>query len=555
MIFLSILQQCLRDTLVTNILIWMYSQRWKKYRIYERERLRIQCSEIYLFIYSSISNYRIINQTFAIQIAIKISQFWYKTLNNKSISITTNHMNVTWIIMKNYDDSKFAKRFFVNCERKFENSSIHSWIYAMKVCFIDKTTSWVSQQSEIQNILDLKKSNEENKQRFIALIRQKYSNQKSLTHKQWMTQFKKFKQDENDESFEQYYRRTYEILRNFDDQNKEKNDNDAILSLSKIIVLNHIIEKFVNELHDSQFRCKMRYKYLITSNRYLITFEWNLYETYEVAEQISNYITSKKKTLENEFEKKLSIMMQTQNTTIALKFAMKNQLKLYTSKSKTIFVDRIERYRRISQRQKFENTMQKQIARKKLTQLYIDENFSNSNISTLSTIFERFQIISHFDSSICEIIMTLFSQSQSNYDFVFYEQIIRFEKLVEREKSIENCIFDFRKWFASVTISVVNEFSFVLKQILCNLSKINANIVNINDIKSKKMIFLFLNLAIELSHLHKKRKFLNLQLFTKHFSKTRLYRILRKILKQKLWIKHVSKTLLMWKFWIKIFLL
>ena len=34
-------------------------------------------------------------------------------------------------------------------------------------------------------------------------------------------------------------------------------------------------------------------------------------------------------------------------------------------------------------------------------------------------------------------------------------------------------------------IIIVDEFSLVLKQMTCNLSEINANIVNINDIESK----------------------------------------------------------------------
>ena len=134
------------------------------------------------------------------------------------------------------------------------------------------------------------------------------------------------------------------------------------MNLSKIIVLNHIIEKFVNELNDKQFRYKMRYKYLITSNKYFVTFEWNFYEIYEIVEQISNYITNKKQTLKNEFEKKLTIVMQTQNMTIALKFVVKNQSKSF-KKSKSIFVDSIERYRS-KQHTKFENTMQKNIVKK-----------------------------------------------------------------------------------------------------------------------------------------------------------------------------------------------
>ena len=82
-----------------------------------------------------------------------------------------------------------------------------------------------------------------------------------------MIQLKELKQSEK-KSLEQYYRRTHDILRDLDDENKEeKNENDASF------LLNYVIENFVNELHDSQLRYKMRYKYLSTSSKYLITTE------------------------------------------------------------------------------------------------------------------------------------------------------------------------------------------------------------------------------------------------------------------------------------------
>ena len=61
-----------------------------------------------------------------------------------------------------------------------------------------------------------------------------------------MTRFKELKQNENDESLEQYYRRIHEIFRDLEDQNR-KNENDDVS-----FVLSHIIEKFVNELNDRQ---------------------------------------------------------------------------------------------------------------------------------------------------------------------------------------------------------------------------------------------------------------------------------------------------------------
>ena len=223
----------------------------------------------------------------------------------------------------------------------------------------------------------------------------------------------------------------------------------------------------MNELHDSQFRCKMRYKYLITIETL------SFYKAYEVVEQISHYITSKKQTLKNEFEKKISIIMQTQNMIVALKFVVKNQSNSF-KKSKSMSVDRIERYRSISQQhKKFEIKIKKNIAKKnnqsceifatiiiqfsklksssnvvfanKLTQSYINANFLNSNVSILNKIFERSQITSHFENSIFENMMTLSSQSQSICDSVFNEEIIELEKFVEREKSIENYVFESRK--------------------------------------------------------------------------------------------------------------
>ena len=378
--------------------------------------------------------------------------------------------------MKNYDDSKFVKRFFVNCEQKFKDLSIHSWIYAVKTCFVDKTVEWISQQSEIQDIFDLEKFDEKNKQRFIALIRQKYSDRKSSIHKQWMIQFKKFKQNEK-KSLKQYYVRIHEILRNFDDQNIEKND-DAFSRL-EFIVLNQIIEKFVNKLTDRQFRIKLNYKYMIE-----ISFETqNLYDVYLIVKEYSNRIANKKKTLKNEFEKKLSIVLQTHNMTIALQFVMKNQSESYTRKSKSIFVDRIERYRS-QQHKKSENTMQKKIVKKKLTQSYVDENSLNSNVSILNKIFEKSQTTSHSDISISKNVITLFSQSQSSYDFVSNELVIRLEKSVERKKSIENYVSDSRKWFAFTMlfeIFSVNEFSLILEKVSCSLFEINTS-VNITNI-------------------------------------------------------------------------
>ena len=184
-----------------------------------------------------------------------------------------------------------------------------------------------------------------------------------------------------------------------------------------------------------------------------VSFETqSLYDVYLIAKEYSNRIASKKKALEDEFERELSIVMQTQDTTVALKFIKKNQSESYTQKSKSMFVDRIERYR--SQRhKKLESTMQKNIVSEifatsisnsaysksssyvvsanKLTQSYIDANSSNLNVSTLSRISERFRITSHFDDSIFENMMTLSSQSESICDFVSNDRLIRLEKSIE----------------------------------------------------------------------------------------------------------------------------
>ena len=147
---------------------------------------------------------------------------------------------------------------------------------------------------------------------------------------------------------------------------------------------------------------------------------------------------------------------------------MKNRSESFIQKSKSMFVDRIERYRSASQQHnKSESTMQKNIVSEifaaitaqfselksssdvrsanKLTQPYIDENSSNLNVSTLNRISERFQTTSHSDSSILENMMTLSSQSESICNSIFNEQLIRSEKSVEREKSIEIYASDSRK--------------------------------------------------------------------------------------------------------------
>ncbi|KAG6988491.1 hypothetical protein G7Y79_00072g097530 [Physcia stellaris] len=315
-----------------------------------------------------------------------------------------------------------------------------------------------------------------------------------------MTQLKELKQ--NDESLGQYYRRTYEILRGLGGQDKEKDDDDAILSLSEITVLDHVIEKFVNGLNDRQLRCKMRYKYLATSNRYLATSEWNLYGAYEAAEQISSYITSKKQALENEFEKKLSTVMQTQGMAAALKFAMNNQPEPYTRKPESIPVDRIERYRSVSpQHKKAESTFQNTakdsqyivkedsqpcevfatttaqpselkspsyaVSASKLNQPHINGNSSDSNVSASGRIPEGPQTTSHPDSSISENVMTLPSHPEPICDSVSNEQAIRPEEPAERDESTELNASGPRKWPASTTlpeISVANESPPVLEQ-------------------------------------------------------------------------------------------
>ena len=256
-----------------------------------------------------------------------------------------------------------------------------------------------------------------------------------------MTQLKDLKQNnENNESLEQYYRRTHDILRNLDDENKKK--NDEMFSRLELIVLNQIIEKFVNELIDRQLRIKLSYKYMIE-----VSFETqSLYDVYLIAEEYSDRIASKKKTLKEEFEKKLSIVMQRQDIETVARFVMKNQSEAYTQKSKSISVDRIERYRS-KQHKKFESTVLKNIVKKnsqscenfvattisadKLTQSYIDENSSNSNVSILSRISERSQSTSHSDSSISENMMTLSSQSESICDSISNDQLIRLEKSIE----------------------------------------------------------------------------------------------------------------------------
>ena len=399
-------------------------------------------------------------------------------------------MLIEYSSMKDYDGSGFARRFFVNCEQEFKGLSTHSWIYAVEACFIGKAAEWVSQQSEIQDILDLEEPDEADKARFCHFIKQKYPDRKSPTHKQWMTQLKELKQ--NDESLGQYYRRTYEIFRGVGGQDKEEDDDDTVLSLSEITVLDHIIEKFVDGLNDRQFRCRMRYKYLVTSGRYLATSEWSFYGAYEAAEQISSYITSKKQALEDEFEQEVSTVMQAQGMAAALKFAMENQPEPYTRKSKSIFIDRIERYRPFQQHKKYESTMQKEVVKKgitevtpasKLTQPYTDANSSDSNVSALDRISGGSQSTPHPDSAILENVMALSSQPQPNYDSVSYEQVIRSEKPAEREESDKDYASGSRKLPAPVTIPAVNESPLILEEVPCNLSEISTP-VNITNIES-----------------------------------------------------------------------
>ncbi|KAG7006066.1 hypothetical protein G7Y79_00016g040510 [Physcia stellaris] len=378
--------------------------------------------------------------------------------------------------MKDYDGSESARRFFVNCEQEFKGLSTHSWIYAVEACFVGKAATWISQQSEIQDILDLEEPTEQDKARFCHLVKQKYPDRKPPTHKQWMTQLKELKQDENDESLGQYYRRTYEILRGLGGQDKEKDDDDGVLSLSEITVLDHIIEKFVNGLNDSQLRCKMRYKYLATSGRYLITSEWSLYGAYEAAEQISSYITTKKEASSRFFDEQLLKILQRQGTEAALKFGIENRHRLesYTQKPKSIPVDRIERYRP-QQHKKPESTMQKKIAKKKLTQPYTDSNSSDSNVSALGRISGGSQTTPHSDSSISENMIALSSQLEPLCDPVSNEQVIRPGKSTMDESYASGP----RKWAASTRlpeIPVVNESPLILEEVPCNLSEISTSV-------------------------------------------------------------------------------
>ena len=292
-----------------------------------------------------------------------------------------------------------------------------------------------------------------------------------------MTRLKELKQNENDESLGQYYRRIHEILRDLEDQNRE-NENDDVF-----FVLSHIIEKFVNELNDRQLRVKLNYKYMIE-----VSFEaQSLYDVYLIAEEYSDRIASKKKALEDEFERELSIVMQTQDTAVALKFAMKNQSESYTQKSKSVSVDRIERYRS-QQHKKLESTAQKKIAKKetieaasasKLTQPYIDVNSSNSNVSALGRISGESQTTSHLDSSISKNVMILSSQSRSICDSVFNDRLIRSEKSIVNEIHASES----NEWLASITISAVNESPLILKKVSCNLSEISTDIVNSINIR------------------------------------------------------------------------
>ena len=72
----------------------------------------------------------------------------------------------------------------------------------------------------------------------------------------------------------------------------------------------------------------------------------------------------------------------------------------------------------------------------------------------------------------------------------------------------------------------------------------------------RRMRFLLLNHANELSLLLQKRRFLILRLHLTRYRKARSHHTSKRILRQrKLWIKHLSKALLMWRFWIKRLLL
>ena len=402
--------------------------------------------------------------------------------------------------MKDYDGSESARRFFVNCEWEFTDVSIRQWIYRVEACFIGKAAEWVNQQSEIQDILDLKEPDEADKQRFIHLIKQKYPDRKPPTRKQWMTRLKELKQNENDESLGQYYRRTHEILRGLGGQDREDENDDVPF------VLSHIIEKFVDGLNDRQLRVKLNYKYMIK-----VSFEaQSLYDVYLVAEEYSDRIASKKKALEDEFERELSTVMQTQGTAAALKFAMENQSEPHTQNPKSVPVDRIERYRP-QQHNKPESTMQKNTVSEvfaattaqpselkspsdaafasKLTQPYTDGNSFDSNVSALGRTPGGPQTTQHSDSPISENMTALPSQSEPNRDPVSNEQVIRPEVPAEKKEPIEIYASGPSRWPAPtttlpITISAVNESPPMLEKIPCNLSGISTDIMNLGNIES-----------------------------------------------------------------------
>ena len=414
--------------------------------------------------------------------------------------------------MKDYDGSESARRFFVNCEHEFKDlTSIRQWIYRVEACFIGKAASWVNQQSELQDILDLEEPDEEDKQRFISLIRQKYPDRKPLTRKQWMTQLKELKQNQ-EESLGQYYRRTHDILTGLGGEDREKkSENEDDVSF----LLNYTIENFVDGLHDSQLRCKMRYKYLATSGRYLATSEWSLYGAYDAAEQISSTIASKKKALRDLYEEELLRILRTEDTEVALKFIKNSQPEPYIQQPKSIPVDRIERYRP-KQHTKPERTMQNNIIKEdekhdhrqqaskaddaidinrkkenieaasasKLTQPYIDESSSDSNVSALGRIPGGPQSTPHPDSTILENVMELPSQLKPICAPVSNEQAIRPEEPTEREKPTEIYASGPSKWPASTTLpesSIINESPPTLEEMPRDFSEISAAIENTSD--------------------------------------------------------------------------
>ena len=385
--------------------------------------------------------------------------------------------------MKDYDGSGSARRFFVNCEQEFKDLSTHSWIYAVEACFVGKAAEWVSQQSEIQNILDLEEPGEEDKKRFIALVRQKYPDRKPPTHKQWMIQLKELKQNE-EESLGQYYVRTHEILRGLGGQDNEK--DDEAFSRIELTVLGQIIEKFVDGISDRQLRVKLSYKYMIE-----VPFEaQSLYDVYLAAEEYSERIASKKKALRDLYEDELLDILRTQGAEAAIRFAtIDNQPEPYTRKPKSIPVDRIKRYRSASQHTKPESTLQnntikenkkhdhrrqaskandaidvnhenEKVARKELSQPCTDANSSDSNDSALSRIPGGSQTTTHPDSSISENLMALPSQSEPICDPVSNERTIRSEKPTEKEESTEDYASGPCKWPAPTTLpecTVVNK--------------------------------------------------------------------------------------------------